>query len=171
MVIGGGGAERICHVTNEAYFLEPRSDTFHGRDVFAPVAAHLSKGVSISELGQEIATDKVRKVAIPTPSVSEEGALEGRVLSTDRFGNLVTNIDRERYDDYLRSNPSADVVVQVEGEEIVGISRSYEAVEVGSPLALFGSRHCLEISLNQGDASAYFKSPIGRTVKIRLRKD
>jgi len=78
------------HVTGEHYFLQPVSKTFHGRDVFSPIAAYLSKGVDPAKFGEAV-TDFVRFSA-PKPKLVNETTLRGVVLKVDRFGNLVTNI-------------------------------------------------------------------------------
>ncbi len=80
----------VRHVTAEHYFLQPRSNTFHGRDIFAPVAASLARGVEANRFGDEI-TDYVR-FAAPRPKPVDERTLRGIVLKVDRFGNLITNI-------------------------------------------------------------------------------
>jgi S-adenosyl-L-methionine hydrolase (adenosine-forming) len=80
----------VRHVTAEHYFLPQRSNTFHGRDIFSPVAAYLAKGLAPERFGEEI-TDYVR-FAAPRPKPVDERTLRGVVLKVDRFGNLVTNI-------------------------------------------------------------------------------
>jgi hypothetical protein len=81
---------RVFHITRDEYFRHPVSPTFHGRDVFAPVAAHLARGVKPEAMGEEI-HDYV-KLEIPRPVLIEEGAVEGRVIHIDHFGNCVTNL-------------------------------------------------------------------------------
>ena len=80
----------VRHITSEHYFHNPISNTFHGRDIFAPVAAYLSKGVDTAKFGDEI-TDYVRFLA-PKPKATAENTWRGLVLKTDKFGNLITNI-------------------------------------------------------------------------------
>ena len=80
----------VRHITSEHYFHHPVSNTFHGRDIFAPVAAYLSKGVDTAKFGEEI-TDFVRFLS-PKPKATGENAWKGIVLKTDKFGNLITNI-------------------------------------------------------------------------------
>ncbi len=84
----------VRHITSEYYFHQPVSNTFHGRDIFAPVAAYLSKGVDASKFGEEI-SDYVR-FAAPKPKASGANAWKGVVLKTDKFGNLITNITAQR---------------------------------------------------------------------------
>ena len=167
MVIQDKKVEKICAITNHKYFLKPVSDTFHGRDILAPVAAHLSKGVDILGFGEEVPLEHVSRLEIPAPFVSAGDELVGAVISIDRFGNLVTNISQatlERFQDYVRST---QVLVRLGRFKIDGVSKSYGRVKAGTPVAIFGSRKLLEISLNQGDARAYFKARIGQTVRMK----
>lgn len=85
--------KRIVQVTNNNYFLPAPSNTFHGRDVFAPVAAHLSLGVKPQQLGNTI--EQLDQLDLPKPYHTKTGQLEGQIISIDRFGNLITNITRE----------------------------------------------------------------------------
>ena len=168
VVVQDGRVEKICAITNQKYFLEPVSDTFHGRDIFAPVAAHLSKGLDMECLGQEVPLSDIAGLDIPAPFVSAANELVGTVMLIDHFGNLVTNISQatlERFKDGARSR---EVVIRLGGSKIQGVSKSYESVNFGAPLAIFGSRNFLEISLNQGDARTYFGAKIGQTVKVKL---
>ena len=82
----------IVRVTNDRYFLPSFSNTFHGRDVFAPVAAYLSLGIKPRQLGSKI--NQLKQLDIPRPEVKETGQLEGQIIYIDRFGNLITNITR-----------------------------------------------------------------------------
>jgi S-adenosylmethionine hydrolase len=94
MVIQDKKVEKICAITNYKYFLKPVSDTFHGRDILAPVAAHLSKGLDMLRLGQEVHLKEINRTEIPSSFVSAGEELVGTVISIDHFGNLVTNISQ-----------------------------------------------------------------------------
>ncbi len=168
LVIQDGKVNDIRDVTNEAYFLRPVSNTFHGRDILAPVAAHLSKGVDIGRLGQKIKPSDVIALDIAVPFLSPKHELVGNIVWIDRFGNLISNIDQEIFDRFCRGRRSEDVVIQLGRFKINGVSRSYESVKIGSPVALFGSRNLLEISVNQADARTHFKASVGKTVKIKV---
>lgn len=166
MVIQGKKIERVCAVTNQKYFLDPVSHTFHGRDIFAPIAAHLSKGVDMRRFGGKVPPEDVTRLEIPTPSVSARNELIGTVISIDHFGNLVTNISQANLDGFRGDMGSAEIEVRLGKFKIRGVSTSYENVKPGAPLAIVGSRQLLEISVNQGDARAHFKSRIGQAVKV-----
>jgi S-adenosylmethionine hydrolase len=167
MVIQDKKVEKICAITNHKYFLKPVSDTFHGRDIFAPVAAHLSKGIDILGFGEEVPLEQVSRLEIPAPFVSAGDELVGAVISIDLFGNLVTNISQATFKRFQDDVRSTQVVVRLGRFKIDGVSKSYGHVKAGAPVAIFGSRKLLEISLNQGDARAYFKARIGQTVRVK----
>ncbi len=138
---------RTVAVENSAYFLPQVSNTFHGRDIFAPVAAHLSRGVPIDKLGSPVA--QPLQLPIPKPQVTDNTVI-GQVIWIDSFGNLVTNISHE----ILESLGGQDsVVIHAGGAEIDRLNRSYAESAVGEVLAIVGSFNRLEISINQGNAA------------------
>jgi hypothetical protein len=173
LVVQDGKVDGLCAVTNEAYFLKPVSHTFHGRDIFAPVAAHLSKGLDMGLLGQEISLADIVTLDIPVPSLSSRHELVGQVLSVDAFGNLITNIDEEMLMRFGHEQGLEGVVIHLGRSKIQGVSTSYDSVETGSPVALVGSRKFLEIAVNQADARTYFEVGVGQSIKVKLpaRKD
>ncbi|NVM56868.1 MAG: SAM-dependent chlorinase/fluorinase [Desulfobacterales bacterium] len=173
LVIQDGKVDEICAVTNQAYFLKPVSNTFHGRDIFAPVAAHLSKGVDMLRLGQRLALSDIITLDIPAPFLSSGHELVGNIISIDHFGNLVTNIDHETFERFRDEQRSEDIVIRLGKFKIQGVSKSYDSVQTGSPLAVFGSRNLLEISVNQADARTYFKANIGQAIRLKsvINKD
>ena len=146
---------RAVFLSNEAYFRHPVSSTFHGRDIFAPVAAHLSLGVPLEELGQPVE----RILALP-PFQAErqaDGSLAGRVVHIDAFGNLVTDV---RCSD-LPLHP----VVEVAGERIEGVSTTYG--QGRGLVAVGGSSGYLEIAVVGGNAARYLKADVGLPVVVR----
>lgn len=130
-------------LTNSAFWREQNSATFHGRDIFAPVAAHLASGVSLRDLGNEIDIATLVQLAIPE-SASTDTGLCGCVQYIDRFGNLITNIPGERVQGKLWK-------VEAAGVEIPSCV-TYSDRAIGSMLALVGSHGCVEIAVNCGDA-------------------
>jgi len=145
-MISAATSTRIIHLTESRFFLGSISSTFHGRDIFAPVAAHLARGVDLSAMGSPV-TDPVR-LRIPEPRV-EGNALIGEVLRVDRFGNLITTIPRDALEDFA----GADLpVIRIGGLVIEGLARSYSDKREGESLALIGSSGRLEISVNRGRA-------------------
>jgi S-adenosylmethionine hydrolase len=146
-------------LTNNRYWLTPVSSTFHGRDIFAPVAAHLSQGVSPSEFGE--AVPSIATILIPRPQIGEDGVLKGRVIHVDRFGNLITDI---REPDL----PEGRLFVEVGGHIIADLSPSYEEGE--ELLAIMGSESRLEVSVKNGSAARFLKSKVGDEVKVGINK-
>jgi len=143
------GEARIIHLTESKYFLPHIARTFHGRDVFAPVAAHLSLGVDPEEMGP-ILKDPV-ELRSPKPH-KEDDMLYGQVMRVDNFGNLITNISQEDLESFLKkSNP----IINIGNLEIKRLDNIYSDVEKGEPLALIDSSNLLEIAINLGRASEY----------------
>lgn len=136
----------VVEITNHEYMLEDVSSTFHGRDIFAPAAAHLSLGVNIQELGNPVLSPAL--IDIPRPRVSGD-EITGEVIYEDSFGNLITNISSEM----VKSGSN----IYIEQFRIDGVSNSYGEVGKGELLAIIGSSGLLEISVNQGSASKLFK--------------
>ena len=146
------------HLDNPNFWREPVSRTFHGRDIFAPVAAHLSLGAPPASLGTELA----RLVYLPPPLPYEEaGFLLGVVTSIDHYGNLVTNIPANLVTGH---DP---IEVQVQGHSIRGLSRSYQ--EADHLLAIIGSGGHLEISVRNGNAAKNLDAEVGLQVRISKR--
>ncbi|HEU4506698.1 MAG TPA: SAM-dependent chlorinase/fluorinase [Pyrinomonadaceae bacterium] len=132
----------VFHVTAEKYFREPRSTTFHGRDIFAPVAAALSNGVEVGMFGATI-EDEVRLESSLVADV-KDGRVEGRIIHVDRFGNCVTNITRDVFD-------TGNLVIN--GETIGDFRDFYADNPRNEPFAIWGSAGFLEISINGGSAA------------------
>ena len=150
------GLEAVA-ITDPRFWRHPVSSTFHARDIFAPVAAGLSLGISLYEFGEKIRSLHV--LPIPKPSLDPEGNLVGRVLHIDRFGNLITNIKSSDLSE-------KDVLVEVAGQCIQGIS-SYYAQNEGV-MAIVGSGGYLEVSLKDGSACDYLGTMVGDEIKVIL---
>lgn len=167
-------------IREPAYRLPLASSTFHGRDIFAPAAAHLAAGVPLENLGPRV-EDLVR---LPPPRLKiGDFVAEGEILYADRFGNLVTSIGYlERGEDALVLAPAfgpggdrrrfsaraAGVVVG--NAELRGIRRTYGEARLGEPLALVGSNGFLEIAVRQGSAAAVLGAGPGTPVTLLFRR-
>lgn len=151
--------KRTVHLVNPAYFLAPLSQTFHGRDVFAPVAAHLSRGVAISQFGPVI--PEMERIPLPTVERWESG-MAGRVIYIDHFGNVVTNISEAD----LRPFSKEQLFISMGPMHISGIVDTYTAVEVGAPAALINSWGMLEIAVRNGSAARQFGIAVGCEVRV-----
>jgi len=148
---------QVYAIENTALMGAQISYTFHGRDVFAPVAAHLAAGVPLDEVGP-VVKDPVRLQAI-RPQCDAHG-IEGQIIHVDRFGNLVTNIAAEMLDGAVRICLGAEVVIE-------GVSQTYAEVAWGDTLALVGSAGMLEISVNGGCAARQLG--LGREEQVRVQ--
>lgn len=136
---------RAHELVNRGFFRAEVSQTFHGRDVFAPAAAHLAAGAAPAEMGPPV-SDPIQ-LDWPEPR-SEGGCLKGQVLGVDRFGNLITNLDRDTLEGFLAGR---EAVVRIGGLEVRGLSRAYGQAAPGEVLALINSMNFLELAINQGD--------------------
>lgn len=153
----------VRHVTAERYFLQPVSQTFHGRDVFAPIAGWLSKGVAPTEFGPEI-TDYVR---LPLAQVEHvgENSLRGAVLKVDKFGNLITNIGEVDAPALFGNNIPA-VNILIAGETITRVCHSYADGADGEIFAIVGSSGYLEIATKQASAAEKLVAGVGTPIGV-----
>lgn len=156
----------VREMTADHYFLKPRSGTFDGRDVFAPVAAWLSKGVGMPSFG-EVITD-YKKYDLPQPVPVNQNVLRCKIIYVDRFGNLISNLSREQFNACLAASETRRFAFQVGGEHTVAkISHSYADGEKGELLALFGSSELLEFSVNQGNAAKLTSLGVGKDILFK----
>lgn len=137
---------KIIHLTERDYFLPQVSHTFHGRDIFAPVAAHLSLGLDMLKMGRTIRDPT--PLQFPTPQ-QEGDVLYGRVMREDHFGNLITNIYRKDLERFLEADRP---IVRIGSLIIEGMCNTYSESRAGEALALIGSSNFLEIAVNLGRA-------------------
>jgi len=123
---------RAVTLTNTANHLPEVSATFHGRDIFAPVAAHLALGTPLQRLGQPI--DRLARLNLPQPTRVGD-SIQVHVLHADRFGNLVTDLDAAGLADWLRDRPTTGLKVSIGQQIILGLSLTFAYVPIGRPLA------------------------------------
>ncbi len=170
-VMAGGKVDRIFSVENPAYYLTPVSQTFHGRDIFAPVGAYISKGVDLSRIGPVIAPEEVFQLDLPQPRIgggAGRQTLTGAVIMADRFGNLTTSIDEGALSEFMGDARPGDLTAEIKGCRIEGLSESYASAGSGKPLIVIGSRDYLEIAVNKGSAKHYFDIAEDETVTIAI---
>ncbi|MCX8189376.1 MAG: S-adenosyl-l-methionine hydroxide adenosyltransferase family protein [Nitrososphaeria archaeon] len=166
------GIKFVVLIENKKYFLEKVSYTFHGRDIFAPVAAYISKGVPLKNFGPTVSS--IRDLVFEEPTFDENGCLVCRVMYIDSFGNVVTNLEEPKFYSLLfkyNLTKTSNLYIFV-GQKLyeVKMVKYYCEVGEGSPLALFNSFGLLELSINKGNASEYFSLKEGDVVKIRFFK-
>jgi S-adenosylmethionine hydrolase len=153
--------ERLACValTNPTTHRQPVSATFHGRDIFAPVAAHLFNGLALADLGP--AVDDPVLLANPQPVYLPDGRLRAEVVYVDHFGNLITNVGPVEWGAF---NPAGIRVVV--GGTVVPLHRTYAEVPPGSLLALIGSDGHLEIAVREGSAAEHLEVGVGAEVEV-----
>ncbi len=166
LVYGREERLHIRHVTAEHYYLQPVSNTFHARDIFAPVTAWLAKGVDPEKFGDEI-SDYVRFNA-PKPKPVDGNTLRGVVLKVDRFGNLITNITPQDAPMLFASEPGAFKIL-VGKHEITEIHSNYSEGAPGEVFGILGSMGYLEIAADRGSAAKIIGSGKGSEVLISLQ--
>lgn len=155
----------VRHITSTHYFRQPVSNTFHGRDVFAPVAAYLAKMVDSHKFGEEI--EDYVKFAAPRPKAAGENRIRAVVLKVDRFGNLITNVMPEDVPALFAAKPPAFKIV-VGNREITKISTSYAEGAAGEVFGILGSMGYLEIAANRAAAAHITGAGKGSEVSILL---
>ena len=156
----------VRSLTEERWFRQPVSRTFHGRDVFAPVAAHLAGGTPIESFGPTIA-DPIR--ISRTPPRLESGELAGCIMFVDRFGNALTNLPVASLAAAFPGVPEETLEVRAGNRQIRGLARSYGDAPIGTLVAIIGSSGRLEIAQVGGDAATRFGLGEGDPVVVSAR--
>ena len=153
---------KVVELTERKYARPTVSRTFEGRDRFAPAAGHLAKGVSLVSLGKSLANYVV--LDLPKPALVA-GELHGTVVRLDRFGNLITNIDRRTLEKFADGRP---IAVEVGGTDVPRLVATYAEAAPREICALFGSTDHLEVAVNAGEAAAVLGLGRGAPAKVRL---
>ena len=150
----------IHQITNERLFLRPVSNTFHGRDVFAPVAANLSKGLPVGKVGGRI--KEFVRLSWPQPQRAAN-SIKGEIAYIDRFGNAITNIGNATLDSLTVG--SCEIIVK--SKRLCAVQPHYQGVPNGHPVAVPGSSGFLELAVNGGSAAKKFNLRVGQAVILR----
>ena len=165
-------------LTNPRFHRHPVSHTFHGRDIFAPAAAHLAQGVSLADLGDPI--DRLITWSLPHPEVDSEGSLVAHILHIDHFGNCITDLQiRSERDMMVVANPPTEgpeslfisqhqMCLKVGEIALSKVSRTYADGSPGELLALLGSSGHLEIACVSGNAAQILGLAVGDTILVDL---
>lgn len=151
---------RVFHLTSEHYFRQPVSATFHGRDIFAPVAAVLSLGTSPRKLGKEIG-DPVRLKALQ-PERLKSGRLRGRVIHIDRFGNCITNISRDDF--------TVPATLEIGRKTIKSFKRFFADEGKDKLFGVWGSAGFLELAANNASAAKLLAAKRGQSVYLSSKR-
>jgi len=155
----------VRHITSDHYFLQPLSNTFHGRDIFAPVAAYLAKQVDPLKFGEEV--EDYKRFAAPRPKPADGETLRGVILKADRFGNLITNVTPEDLP-ILFGADSPAFSIKVGKKEVTRIAMNYAEGEPNEVFGILGSMGYLEIAANRGSAAQLTGAGKGNEVLIKL---
>lgn len=161
LLMGEESADRIVALDKKEYWRtgEP-STTFHGRDVFAPVAGHLARGVALRDVGTPLRKLQPLRWGMP---ISDESGVRGWIIHIDHFGNCISNIPQSLLEKYAAGN---DVTCYVGSTIINGIHNTYGDVDQQEPVVLFGSSGFLEVAINGGDAHQLLSIKKGDPVNV-----
>ncbi len=155
----------VRHITSDHYFLNPVSNTFHGRDIFAPVVGWLTKGVEADKFGEPI-TD-FAKFTPPRPKRVGDNLLKGVALKVDKFGNIITNISPQDVPQLFSENPPPFKII-VNQQEITRLNLSYSMGKPSEVFAIVGSSGFLEICTNRGSAAKVLNVGRGAEVGVMI---
>ncbi len=158
-------ALEVRHITADHYFLNPVSATFQGRDIFAPIAAWLSKGVEVDKFGDPV-TDFI-KFSSPKPKPAEGNLIKGVVLKVDKFGNILTNFRPEDLPQLFSENPPPFKIV-INQQEVTRLNLAYSMGKASELFAIVGSTGYLEICTNRGSAAKAMNVNRGAEVSVAL---
>lgn len=168
LVMAGCDSPRCWQVNRRSLFLDRVGTTFHGRDIFAPVAASLAGGLAPDLVGPRLPVgDLVVLTDLLPHGGAEPGSLWGRVVQVDRFGNLITNIGRQFLRKFFGDGDRRHLEISCGPVLVHGLSETYSAQPAGVLLALIGSRDTLELAVNQGRAADLLGVGIGAEVQVR----
>jgi S-adenosyl-L-methionine hydrolase (adenosine-forming) len=162
------GIKRIVELQSRRHRLPEVSATFHGRDIFAPAAAWLARGVAIDKLGP--AVKQIVRLEFDGGVKQDARTLTGEVIYVDIFGNLITNLSRTRVDRFGSDFRQCRLSVRIRNRTPVGICTAYGDEPAGVPLATFGSFDLLEIAVRDGSAAEHFAAGAGTPVKLRAER-
>jgi S-adenosylmethionine hydrolase len=166
LLLNAEKSDTIIRVDNSDFFLEPLSSTFHGRDIFASVGAHLSRGTKLDAFGTRTDVKDTMRLKGLNCRLSQTGELIGKVVSVDRFGNLITNIDSLSLAAFCEKKASKKLQIHIGAVAISGLSRAYSDAAPKALLAYVGSRNYLEIAVNRGNAKEHLKARMGDPVRL-----
>jgi S-adenosylmethionine hydrolase len=161
------GIVEARELTNEEYWLDSISRTFHGRDIFSPVAAHLARGVEPAQLGPPLAVDALVRLDVPEPSFGE-GSIEATMLYVDSFGNIALNLTRDDVQE-IGVVPGARVELDLGGERYYAVSaRAFADARPGDVILYEDSYRNMSVAISNGSAAAMLHPQPGRRIRIRL---
>jgi len=158
----------LVRLTNSDFFLDTVSRTFHGRDIIAPVGAHISQGVDLHQLGADITPANAVWLENIHPRISDTGEIVGSVVAVDHFGNLISNIDYQMLTRLAQTAPENKLRIRIGSHTLDGLSQTYENGAGNTALGLIGSRGFLEVAVNKGNAARILKAGKGDPVRVKI---
>ena len=160
-----GGIEQAVEITSEEHMLSPVSRTFHGRDIFSPAAAHLALGVELSDLGQSLDPQQLRRLEVPEPQVGSS-RIRATALYVDRFGNIQLNLTSGDLEQ-VGIVPGAKVELEVRFERYFAIAaRTFTEVRPGDVVVYEDAYRAIALAINQGDAAHMLSARVGEEVLL-----
>lgn len=158
------GRAQLIELTEREFWLPQVSATFHGRDIFAPVGAHLLAGTPLAALGRSI--DTLTPARLSLPVAHGTGLLYGHIIHIDRFGNCITNITQEHL---AAHGIGQQILVEIIDQQLRGLHRTYTDGPTGTPMCLIGSSGHVELAVCNGHAAQYLGVDIGDKLRVRAR--
>jgi S-adenosylmethionine hydrolase len=157
----------LVKVDNSDFFQDTISETFHGRDIIAPIGAYIAKGISLADVGSEYHLSNVVRLPELGARTSQEGKLVGKIITVDRFGNLITNVSiNDLQTGTNRSQADRKPQIRIGRARIDGLVRTYSDAGAQTAVALIGSRGYLEVAINGGSAQAQLNAKKGDRVEV-----
>jgi S-adenosylmethionine hydrolase len=159
------GIKTIVELRSPRYRLPRVSTSFHGRDIFAPAAAWLWRGVPMEQLGPRLR--EILRLDLGAPVAENQSELCGEIIYIDGFGNLITNISRTAFERFARRRQQCRLSIRIKRRGSLALCKAYAEAPEGAPLAIFGSFDLLEIAVRDGNAAKHFNAALRAPVSIR----
>lgn len=165
LILAADQSAEVYELTNRDWFLEEISTTFQGRDLMAPAAARISKGEPIKAAGPAIAPESCSRLDTFSPLL-RDGEIVGEVFAIDRFGNIITNVDKDHLDKIFKED---EIIVWIKGHPVVLYRLSYEDMPDQQPAAIINSSNMVEICVKNGSAADKLVVESGEPVRLTTR--
>ena len=160
-----GGVEEAVELTNREFMLEPVSRTFHGRDVFAPAAAHLALGVGLGELGTVVEPAELKRLEVPEPQIGTS-RIRATVLYVDRYGNVQLNITSDHLEE-VGIVPGTPVEIEVGWERVYAVAaRTFADVRAGDIVLYEDAYRNVALAINRGNAAQMLRARVGQELRL-----
>jgi S-adenosylmethionine hydrolase len=167
-ILQEGPIDAVVRVDNAQYFANSVSRTFHGRDIIAPVAGHLSMNLKLTDIGTPVDPVSLVHLNIRYPYRNAEDELIGTILSVDHFGNILTDITQKLLSRFLMAKPDLPLRIRIGTFQINGLSKNYASGAPETPLAIINSNGYLEIAIKNGNASRFLDIKKKTTIRVGL---